>query len=50
MLKKRGIDRVRPLGGGLDAWIAAGRPVEALEEALEGALEETRAGAREGAG
>jgi len=33
MLKKRGIDRVRPLEGGFEAWVAAGRPVEPLEEA-----------------
>jgi len=31
MLKKRGIDRVRPLAGGFDAWLAAGLPVEPLE-------------------
>jgi rhodanese-related sulfurtransferase len=33
-LKKRGIERVRPLEGGFEAWRRAGRPVEALE-ALE---------------
>jgi rhodanese-related sulfurtransferase len=32
MLKKRGIDRVRPLAGGFEAWVAAGYPVERLEE------------------
>lgn len=32
MLKKRGIERVRPLAGGFDAWLAAGRPVEPLED------------------
>jgi rhodanese-related sulfurtransferase len=29
-LHKRGIRRVRPLLGGLDAWIAAGYPVEKI--------------------
>lgn len=32
MLKRRGIHRVRPLEGGFDAWLAAGRPVEPLSE------------------
>ncbi len=31
MLKKRGIARVRPLLGGLDAWVAAGFPIDSLE-------------------
>ena len=31
ILRRRGIHRVRPLAGGIDAWVAAGRPVEALE-------------------
>jgi len=34
LLRKRGIERVRPLEGGYDAWVAAGLPVEPLE-ALE---------------
>ena len=31
MLKKRGVDRVRPLAGGIEAWIASGRAVEPIE-------------------
>lgn len=31
MLRKRGIERVRPLTGGFDAWLAAGLPIEPLE-------------------
>ena len=31
-LMNRGFTRVRPLYGGLDAWIAAGYAVEVLEE------------------
>jgi rhodanese-related sulfurtransferase len=31
LLKRRGIERVRPLHGGIDAWIASGRPVEPVE-------------------
>ena len=30
LLRQRGLSRVRPLRGGLDAWVAAGYPVEAL--------------------
>ena len=30
-LKRREITRVRPLAGGLAAWMALGYPVEALE-------------------
>jgi 3-mercaptopyruvate sulfurtransferase SseA len=29
---KRGFDRVRPLEGGLDAWVDAGLRVERVEE------------------
>jgi rhodanese-related sulfurtransferase len=29
-LKKRGITRVRPLLGGLDAWVERGYPVEKI--------------------
>ncbi|HKT26084.1 MAG TPA: hypothetical protein VJR04_15865 [Terriglobales bacterium] len=29
-LKKRGITRVRPLLGGLDAWVELGYPVEKI--------------------
>lgn len=36
MLRRRGARRVRPLVGGLDAWVAAGLPVEAYP-APEGA-------------
>jgi 3-mercaptopyruvate sulfurtransferase SseA len=28
LLKRRGIERVRPLAGGFDAWLEAGHPVE----------------------
>lgn len=28
MLRKHGITRVRPLSGGIDAWSAAGYPLE----------------------
>jgi 3-mercaptopyruvate sulfurtransferase SseA len=28
LLRRRGIDRVRPLAGGYDAWRAAGFPME----------------------
>ncbi|MEO8188727.1 MAG: hypothetical protein ABI682_00180 [Acidobacteriota bacterium] len=31
-LMERGFTRVRPLAGGLDAWLAAGFPVEDSEE------------------
>ena len=31
MLKRHGVTRVRPLLGGLDAWISAGFPVVGLE-------------------
>ncbi len=30
----KGFTRVRPLAGGLEAWVEAGRPVEGDEEAL----------------
>lgn len=30
LLKRRGIERVRPLAGGFEAWISAGYPVEPL--------------------
>jgi 3-mercaptopyruvate sulfurtransferase SseA len=30
LLRRRGIQRIRPLAGGLDAWRAAGFPVEAV--------------------
>ena len=32
MLKKRGVERVWPLEGGFEAWVAAGRRVEPREE------------------
>jgi 3-mercaptopyruvate sulfurtransferase SseA len=35
MLKRRGIRRVRPLAGGLDAWVAVGYPVTPLEPAVD---------------
>jgi rhodanese-related sulfurtransferase len=35
MLLDSGFKRVRPLLGGLDAWIAAGHPVEPLAVELE---------------
>jgi 3-mercaptopyruvate sulfurtransferase SseA len=31
MLKRRGVERVRPLAGGLDAWLESGYSVELLE-------------------
>lgn len=38
-LMKRGVARVRPLEGGIDAWLAAGFPVETVaENRAEGAL------------
>jgi len=33
-LKQVGFTRIRPLAGGLDAWIAAGLPVEGDEPRL----------------
>ena len=30
LLRARGIHRVRPLAGGIDAWVVAGREVEAI--------------------
>lgn len=33
-LRRRGIDRVRPLAGGYDAWRAAGFPMETLDAAV----------------
>jgi rhodanese-related sulfurtransferase len=36
LLKRRGIDRVRPLAGGLDAWVALGYPVAPLGPAPSG--------------
>jgi 3-mercaptopyruvate sulfurtransferase SseA len=30
LLRRRGIQRIRPLAGGLDAWREAGFPVEAM--------------------
>jgi rhodanese-related sulfurtransferase len=37
LLKKRGITQVRPLLGGLDAWIERGYPVEKIAVAQAGA-------------
>jgi rhodanese-related sulfurtransferase len=34
LLKKRGITRVRPLEGGLDAWKEAGYPLDEFEPQL----------------
>ena len=34
LLMKQGVVRVRPLQGGLDAWVAAGYPVTALDSAV----------------
>ena len=31
MLKRRGIERVRPLAGGFDGWLESGYAVEPLE-------------------
>lgn len=33
-LKQTGFTRIRPLAGGLDAWIAAGLPIEGEEPRL----------------
>ncbi|MGH9804638.1 MAG: hypothetical protein ACRD4D_05660 [Candidatus Acidiferrales bacterium] len=33
LLRRRGIERVRPLAGGLDAWREHGFPLEAIEPA-----------------
>lgn len=33
-LKQSGFTRIRPLAGGLDAWIAAGLPIEGDEPLL----------------
>jgi rhodanese-related sulfurtransferase len=30
LLKRHGIERVRPLAGGFDAWVEAGYPVDPL--------------------
>lgn len=30
LLKRHGIDRVRPLAGGFDAWVDAGYPIDPL--------------------
>jgi len=35
LLKRRGIERVRPLAGGFEAWIGAGYPVEPLDVIAE---------------
>ena len=34
LLKRHGIERVRPLDGGFDAWVAAGLPVEETDRDL----------------
>jgi rhodanese-related sulfurtransferase len=31
MLKRRGVERVRPLVGGFDGWLERGYPVEPLD-------------------
>ena len=31
LLRERGIRRVRPLAGGIDAWVVAGRPIETFD-------------------
>ncbi len=31
MLKRRGIERVRPLAGGFEGWLEQGYPIESLE-------------------
>ena len=36
LLKRRGIERVRPLAGGFEAWISAGYPIEPLDGIAEG--------------
>lgn len=37
LLRKKGIERVRPLEGGLDAWRDRGYPIVTAEEADSGA-------------
>jgi len=41
LLMNQGFVRVRPLLGGLDAWIEAGHPVEELREHVESSVAET---------
>jgi 3-mercaptopyruvate sulfurtransferase SseA len=41
LLKRRGIERVRPLAGGFEAWILAGHPVEPLDGITETSAEDT---------
>ena len=41
LLMNHGFERVRPLLGGLDAWIDAGHPVEGLRERVESPITET---------
>jgi rhodanese-related sulfurtransferase len=38
MLRQRGLSRVRPLLGGIDAWRARGYPLEAVQLAVENPL------------
>jgi len=38
MLQKKGITRVRPLAGGIDAWLAQNFPVEMQISASDAAL------------
>jgi membrane protein DedA with SNARE-associated domain/rhodanese-related sulfurtransferase len=35
LLSERGLQRVRPLAGGLEAWVAAGRPVAEIDSPLQ---------------
>jgi rhodanese-related sulfurtransferase len=37
LLKRRGFQRIRPLAGGLDAWVSAGFPVVGVDVAPEAA-------------
>jgi rhodanese-related sulfurtransferase len=38
MLRKRGIDNVRPLAGGLDGWRERGFPITSAEEVDQDAV------------
>jgi len=40
MLKRRGIERVRPLAGGFEAWIGAGHPVEPLDVLADSGIDD----------
>ncbi len=49
VLKRHGVERVRPLAGGYDAWTRAGYPIEPLAVTEAAAQETTEADAPGGA-